>query len=500
MPIGSITSQPSANSLNAAYRPILLTVTATATGGGVPPVVYCDIYFNGIYYKTFSKTQYSTPTTWIFDAQDAAQEYLEKFLEDNGQSLVLDVTGVLAKMQCKFRSSGLDTEGLLVPEGTAPIQGTLDEEPVAGDGTASNEFYVLNATLQHEDNQDLAQHLAAYRYGTWAAGTYPLSHRPNRYKMCVDNSDSFPIVSDDTPVQLVLHHTLRNGTTGSSGADLPCIAATWASTPALPNATENNAYSQSLSLNGTGPFAINTIVKPSWMTVSLSGNTISFTGTPLTADIGTDIAVSFNITNCTSDVLAFSDSIDVVEETPCVPVNTSGSVTIPNAEVGTPYFVSIPLVGTAPFTLSGINKPAWMTIALVGANIQFTGTPSNSDQGTNKTVDVTINGCNSSSVRIFNVITVMPEGQHAYVINDTGFPLTVITNLGTYNFADSGPGRNDDIAFTTGAITIQVMTGTHTVEAIQSMPTPIQSFPGTVQGDVINLSDIANTNYLWFKV
>src|SRR5690349_10021396 len=92
MPINSILEQPLGNSLRAAYRPIRISVNAQSTSGDkvVPPVVYCDIYFAGVYYKTISKTQYSElkllsaageDPSWLvrydFDIQDLCQEYLK---------------------------------------------------------------------------------------------------------------------------------------------------------------------------------------------------------------------------------------------------------------------------------------------------------------------------------------------------------------------------------------------------------------------------------------
>ncbi len=84
MPISSIILQPAANDLKAAYRPVTLTVSATATGGGTPPVVYCDIYVNGTYYKSLEKTQYTVSGQWKFDIQDACQEVLESNIAANG--------------------------------------------------------------------------------------------------------------------------------------------------------------------------------------------------------------------------------------------------------------------------------------------------------------------------------------------------------------------------------------------------------------------------------
>jgi putative hemolysin len=61
MAITSILIQPDASSINSAYRPIILRVLASSNNIGVPnpPVVYCDIYINGTFYKTITRTQYA---------------------------------------------------------------------------------------------------------------------------------------------------------------------------------------------------------------------------------------------------------------------------------------------------------------------------------------------------------------------------------------------------------------------------------------------------------
>lgn len=198
MPIGSIISQPSSNSINAAYRPVIIRAAATRTDADPrPPVVYCDIYFNDVFYKTLSKSKNIllniSDSEWQFDIQDAAQEYLGKFLAENGESEIVEATPIITKTLCKLRSSGYDSDGFIAPEGTAPVQGTGDTAATPGTGTSTNTFYILNATLQHEDNQDLGDHLDSFKNGTWAADCWPLSHRPNHYRICPQDSDSFPI-------------------------------------------------------------------------------------------------------------------------------------------------------------------------------------------------------------------------------------------------------------------------------------------------------------------
>ena len=58
----------------------------------------------------------------------------------------------------------------------------------------------------------------------------------------------------------------------------------------------------------------------------------------------------------------------------CDPVSI-GELVMPPAIVGIPYNYSVAITGTGPFVLSGIVKPSWMTIAVDGYNVTFTGTP-----------------------------------------------------------------------------------------------------------------------------
>lgn len=199
MPIISIIDQPSINVLSAAYRPIVFKVEATATGGGPkPPVVYCDIYFNGKYYKSISKTIYAelldSSTAWQFDIQDACQEYLGKVLGPNGGASIIYASNILVQVYCKFRSSGIDVNGFIQSDGTAPVQGTLYTQPVPGAGEQSNTFFVCNSTLQHDQNQNLTDHLNAYKKRTWADDCFPATHRSDNYRVGINQSDYFPIL------------------------------------------------------------------------------------------------------------------------------------------------------------------------------------------------------------------------------------------------------------------------------------------------------------------
>ena len=200
MPIISIIKQPKVNELMAAYRPIIFQVEATQTNGTpIPPVVYCDIYFNNVFYKTLCKTIYVQATivksTWQFDIADATQEYLKKKIGQYAGVQIIQASDAIVTAKCKFRSSGYNASGFIVAEGVEPIQGTGTTAPVAGTGTSSNTFFAVNSTLQHVHNQDLASHLNFYKNGTWANNAWPLTHRSkSSYKLCKNGSDFYPLI------------------------------------------------------------------------------------------------------------------------------------------------------------------------------------------------------------------------------------------------------------------------------------------------------------------
>lgn len=200
MSIVAIISQPGQLDLKAAYRPVVLVVRATRTDGNQrPPVVYCDIYVNGVFYKSHEKTQYAImnagSTDWQFDIQDALQEVLRSKIGVNGNNQITAIPSAMTKVFCRFRSSGFNAEGFITGEGTAPVQATGSAAAMSGDGVESNSFYVANSTLQHEQNQLLPVHLNAYKTGTWQGTAFPLSHRRNGYKVGLSDSDVFPIIN-----------------------------------------------------------------------------------------------------------------------------------------------------------------------------------------------------------------------------------------------------------------------------------------------------------------
>lgn len=400
MPIGSITLQPVADSLNAAYRPIVFRVTATATTGGTPPVVYCDIYINGTYYKSLQKTQVSS-NGWQFDIQDACQEVLKPFIAPNGGTDIVPANSLIASVQCMFRSSGLDpVDGFITPEDTAPIQGTGSVPPTAGTGTASNTFYVVNATLQHDQNQDLEDHLASYKTGVWDANTWPMTHRINGYRIAPGTSDYFPIVTTGVPSCVIITYRNKNGSTGSlsqcgATSSCPMVGSIVITT------TDNGNGTQSIHVSWGIPDPLLTTVTVQY-TINGSGNpysnhtvAASAQDTFITLPLGSyDFRLQANGACNTSTSSVQTVGVDPPD---CVPLDFPGTPSIGDGNAGSPYDEIIVVDGTLPFIISAVTKPAWMTIN-VGPSTHLTGTPVSSDAGTGILVEFTLtNACGSET-------------------------------------------------------------------------------------------------------
>lgn len=191
----NIINQPSeiqGRNICAAYRPIVFDVEYL----DAPSVAYCDIYFNGIFYKTLSKTNPEYSKVFRFDISDASQEYLKSELPPiNGSALTTPIKHFVSCF-CKFRAGHLDPKGFIKQESPIPVQGTSTTNPVGGGGIQSFGFYILNAVLQHENNQNLKAHLESINNINKTGNILPLSHRPKRYKLCKNDSDYFPVWSD----------------------------------------------------------------------------------------------------------------------------------------------------------------------------------------------------------------------------------------------------------------------------------------------------------------
>lgn len=319
----TILTQPSTGRLMAAYRPIISTVKSDVS----IPVCYCDVYINGVFYKTFSKTQPLTGTTYEFDIQDALQEYFLKYLHSNGGSIVEFQT--LNEVFCRYRGSVIDGNGFLVPDPTIPIQGTSGTSPVSGTGLQGNTFFGVNATLQHEDNQDLETHLNTFKNFTWANNVYPLSHRPNKYRICNGDNDFFPIINKGNTIACIrLTYKLKGSISLTQVDSCSCmnVAYVIGHPFPMPDPVLGQPYTYDFEVTGTPPFTLANVVKPNWMDINIVGNVIEFTGTPQIGDEGENIPVSLQVKNCISGLINFNQTLNITDMPPGIIAMWSGLI------------------------------------------------------------------------------------------------------------------------------------------------------------------------------
>lgn len=388
----SITTQPAANSLNAAYRPIVLQVGLTAA----MPVVYCDIYINGIFYKSLSST--APGLTIRFDLQIESQEYLTRFLAANGGSAILAASPLAISIFCKVRGSSTDTNGFVLVDSPIPIQATGGTPAVAGGGVESNTFYVINSTLQNEDLQDLAEHLNLFKSGTWDTNCWPLSHRVAGYR--INSSDYFPIVTTDKiPVCVTGHFTMKDGST--------ITKSTCDSRPSCPivtgiviTSTDNGNGTQSIQISWNTPDPLLTSISIQYR---VSGSGAAWTSVSGSVTSPRTITVPVNLYdirllvqgNCQDTFSTVYSNIG-----PCL-LASMASQSLPDGMSGEDYSASLPISGTGPFTLDSVaGVPAWLTtFEISGSNLVLAGAPGVDDVG-----DVNITGnilnCSSGSYPI----------------------------------------------------------------------------------------------------
>lgn len=87
-----------------------------------------------------------------------------------------------------------------------------------------------------------------------------------------------------------------------------CVDVGIIGSPTLPHAIAGVPYSHTKALTGSSPFTLVAMIKPSWMTISISGGNLIFSGIPTMMSSGVvDVAVG----NCSSGVIAINQFIDV---------------------------------------------------------------------------------------------------------------------------------------------------------------------------------------------
>jgi hypothetical protein len=385
MPVTAITIQPVTNKLLAAYRPVLLAFSAiqapALATNYIPPVAYCDVYVGGVYYRSMMATQpANTPAfggvnpMFQFDIQDILQEVLQKVLPTyNGQSLQ-SIPTAMAQVYCRFRASSIDSNGFTVAEGPVPVQRTGKNPAIAGGGTQSNTFIVINATLQESDNQDLETHLSGYKTGTWSPDAYPLTHRPAKSHIGACDSSSFPVIYKGTNTLkcIRINYKIKGASTFTQAQHCFCAPVSIGNSPGTLSGVIGVPFSLSIPLSGDAPYSI-TFTGPPGISAAVVGAAVNITGTPTTTGA---FAVNLTVTNCSGTGSSnYTAPFTVTATAGCVPVSVR-LYSLPQAIINQAYSYTIPLLGDPPFLLdANITKPGWMSIQITGSNLQFTGTP-----------------------------------------------------------------------------------------------------------------------------
>lgn len=444
MAISNFIAQPATNSVHAAYRSVIIHVEATSTNGNaLPPVVYCDIYFNDVFYKTISKTQYSSlgvsSSEWQFDLQDAAQEYLQKHLAAIAESQIVEATPLVTKVLCRMRTSDYDAAGFIAHDGTAPIQGTASSDPVSGTGTTSNTFYIVNATLQHTDNQELTAHLNSFKRRTWAANAYPLTHRPEGYAVAPGNSDSFPILyTGDTGFKsLQLNYRNCNQTTFAqstiSVSSAPACSASITTPIAQPMIGGGWHVYWLLNSGNPAKYFVSTPAISAGAPQETLTTSINLPWLPVGEHVITVRPLCF----IEGDYYFGTARTVTITVAACVAVGFIGSTTLQPATAGVAYSQSIEFSGTAPLMVSNFSGPAWMNIAVDGNNVVITGTPQEGDIGEGIEVSFTVSNCTSDTYDFDGEVDVNESNPFGPFLVRNNAPNTSI-NLVTPAFYDIG--------------------------------------------------------------
>lgn len=392
----TITLQPAVNSINGAYKPIVLRTNI----GVAMPIVYCDIYFNDTYYKSISITDKGSLDV-EFDIQDAVQEILKVYIAQNGSLNIYDAPTLFATCYCKIRGSSINGDGFTIPDPTIPIQATLLTPAVAGTGTQSNTFFVVISAQQHDDNPALANHLDFFKTGTWDALAWPLTHRNSNYRIA--GSDYFPFLYIGTEALscINIYYKKKDGTTGNSSnceggfPDCPLVVdadITWEA--------NIDGVTQDFTLSWSSPIGPEYVMM---MLYRISGSGSGWSNVVIGAAAGTyNLNLPLGLYDFYFRVYSLPSictpvDSDIFEEqgiaAPCTPVD-GGDFNPPQATETVTYFYSYPITGTAPFILSAITKPSWMTISIVGSAVVLGGTPPLGSAAVGQTVAFTVtNDC-----------------------------------------------------------------------------------------------------------
>lgn len=181
-------------------------------------------------------------------------------------------------------------------------------------------------------------------------------------------------------------------------------------------------------------------------------------------------------------------------EITCNPLSFISDINLPDISESSSYFYVIYLGGTAPFVLSSIVKPSWMTIEVVDDTIVFSGTATGLGDNT---VTFTVSNCSGANVINFeSTFTVTAEcisvggGTFAPPDGETGVPYSYYYVLsGSDPFSLSGTVTKPSWMTVNIVGNLLSLTGTPTVGG---SPTISLTVVNCLAETPFNLSDTIN--------
>jgi hypothetical protein len=322
------------------FNPVTDMKETTTVGSGFwkefrPRKLSYTITFNGMLQVASLTTQEVAKTLFTYQIQFLPLEY-QLLYTDNSSNMMV-VRGTVYVTSSLFDASPVNlvnaTQEL---QGSGPIE-VLDAipQPVNINITSTGDpaiaaliqfrLYDINGDLFFDSGQlpgasggDLAhpvsvtgQVQSGSYYFVWqvtsnsVGNTFDLDAPPTKNTVFNDNTQSENTVG----VQLYDFTADRNVDFAFGIISPPpaCVAPGIISDLNNPTATVGTYWLGTVVLSGSQPFTISNVTKPSWMSLSLSGNVVTLEGNP---DAGINQDISFDVTNACGTI-SYVDTIDV---------------------------------------------------------------------------------------------------------------------------------------------------------------------------------------------
>jgi hypothetical protein len=181
----------------------------------------------------------------------------------------------------------------------------------------------------------------------------------------------------------------------------------------LPDATAGTPYSIDVMFTGDAPFVVSGPSAPGWLTFTDITNGVRLSGTPTSGDVGTDISISFHVSNCAGVNSAdFEQTIDVEpEDTSDSDTNVINQTSV--ADVIDVIFNSTPCTPYTGFPVTNGNTgTASIPLGISSTiTVRFSGVPTGSVN-----MEIKINGALQETVSIATPTTIAIVSANNYTI------------------------------------------------------------------------------------